>query len=430
MLGLSIRKMLFSLLFLFFSAAVLNPVLAAEQINYYVSATETVSNNILKSYREESGTTEMLALGAAGSKSFNSLSTGVNGQVSYTRRDETLFDSARDDRLAGSAFLNVRLLPDTLNWSNTVTASSVWVDPSVSSNRDNVSDTTTVTTSPELSVSLGKVDQLTASSAYSYSNQSALYDSERMKHSLNWQHTLKYGHLSLNGQYQEVDNEFANSDYNTKDISTIFFRQWRTVSLRTQLGITKIAYDNLESNTTSEIIAIRTSWIVSPITDINASFDRSAADSVQEFSIPLAETSNVTVSGYASGLTETDNTSLSLLHQIGHNNVLLDLSHIARTSLIGNNTLTASDEKKVTLMLEGELSKLTGLKFLHNYREVEFGSGIVTENNLTRLTVTRHLRPRLSLRTEVRYETQASQFALANYDELAGVISIRYSGFF
>jgi len=428
--SLSIRKTLPSLLCLFFSGSVLNPVLAAEQINYYVSATETVSNNILKSYREESGTTEMLALGAAGSKSFNSLSTGVNGQVSYTRRDETLFDNARDDRLAGSAFLNVRLLPDTLNWSNTVTASSVWVDPSVSSNRDNVSDTTTVTTSPELSVSLGKVDQLTASSAYSYSNQSALYDSERMKHSLNWQHTLKYGHLSLNGQYQEVDNEFASSDYNTKDISTIFFRQWRTVSLRTQLGITKVAYGDSESETTSDIIAIKTSWVVSPITDINASFDRSAADSLQEFSIPLAETSNVTVSGYASGLTETDNTSLSLLHQIGHNNVLLDLSYIARTSLIGNNTLTASDEKKVTLMLERELSKLTGLKFLHNYREVKFGSGLVTENNLTKLTVTRQLRPRLSLRTEVHYETQTSQFALANYDELAGVISIRYSGFF
>ena len=430
MLGLSIRKMLFSLLFLFFSAAVLNPVLAAEQINYYVSATETVSNNILKSYREESGTTEMLALGAAGSKSFNFLSAGGNGQVSYTRRDEALFDNARDSRLAGSAFLNARLLPDTLSWSNTVTASSVWVDPRVSSNRDNVSDTTTVTTSPELSVSLGKVDQLTASSAYSYSNQSALYDSERMKHSLNWQHTLKYGHLSLNGQYQEVDNEFANSDYNTKDISTIFFRQWRTASLRTELGITEIAYDNLESNTTSEILAIRTSWIVSAITNINASFDRSVADSLQEFSIPLAETSNVTVSGYAAGLTETDNASLSLQHKVGHNNVLLDLSHIARTSLMGNNTLTASREKMVTLVVDRALSEITGLRFSHNYREVEFGSGIVTENNLTKLTVTKQLRPYLSLRTDVHYETQTSQFAFANYDELGGVISIRYSGFF
>lgn len=442
-------RILFSsphLFFIVFNFTVLSQTSFAAQIDYYLGLSETFSTNITKSTDEESGSSQILSLGGSGSKEFDIVSLGVDGALTHTAQDDALSYLAQDNQMTGSAYMNFDILQNLFKWSNSISSSQVLLNPLASNSADNLSDVTILTSKPEFVFRLGRVDEIIVSSAFSRYEQRWLYDSQRFEHMLEWGHAFKNSKLSLNGSYLDVDNEISDTDYISRNIYATVLHQWRLVTLSTTLGMTSIAYEASDTDIENEIIEVNADWNVSKKINFSLGFDRSSADSLEEYSFNLSDFGDFGDFGtqfgiqqefneYRFNLAKTDNFFAVIRYLPGSNDIRLGINNIARENLVDEKLTNASNEDRFSIFWDRPLTSRTDFSLSHAYSEVEFNVNAIIQSNLTRLSLNRASRRDLVVVFDLTVESQKTILGslvtganVSNYDDISLALTVRYTG--
>ena len=431
------------LFFIVFNFTVLSQTSFAAQIDYYLGLSETFSTNITKSTDEESGSSQSLSLGGSGSKEFDVVSLGVDGALTHTAQDDALSYLAQENQMTGSAYMNFDLLQNLFKWSNSISSSQVLLNPFSSNSADNISDVTVLTSKPEFIFRLGRVDEIIVSSAFSRYEQRWLYDSQRLEHMLEWGHTFKNSKLSINGSYLDVENEISDTDYISRNIYATVLHRWRLVTLSTTLGMTSIVYETSDADIENEIIEVNANWNVSEKISLNFGFDRSSADSLEEYSFNLSDFGDFGTqigvqqefNEYRFNLAKTDNFFAVVRYLPGSNDIRLGINNIAREDLVDEKLTNASNENRFSIFWDRPITRRTDFSLSHAYSEVEFNVNAIIQSNLTRLSLNRASRRNLvavlDLTVESQKTTLGSQVTganVSNYDDVSVALTVRYTG--
>ena len=431
------------LFFIVFNFTVLSQTSFAAQIDYYLGLSETFSTNITKSTDEESGSSQTLSLGGSGSKEFDAVSLGVDGALAHTAQDDALSYLAQDNQMTGSAYMNFDLFQNFFKWNNSISSSQVLLNPLSSNSADNVSDVTVLTSKPEFIFRLGRVDEIIVSSAFSRYEQRWLYDSQRIEHMFEWGHAFKNSKLSLNGSYLDVDNEISDTDYISRNIYATVLHRWRLVTLSTTLGMTSIVYEASDVDIENEIIEVNANWNVSEKISFSLGFDRSSADSLEEYSFNLSDFSDFGMqfdiqqefNEYRFNLAKTDNFFAVVRYLPGSNEMRLGINNIDRENLVDEKLTNASNENRVSIFWDRPLTPRTDFSLSHAYSEVEFNVNAIIQSNLTRLSLNRASRRNLMVVLDLTVESQKTTLGnqvagenVSNYDDISVALTVRYTG--
>ena len=436
----SLPYFLFSMVFV---CTIFSPFSFSAEIEYYLGFSETISSNITKSTDEEFGSSQTFSLGGSGSKEFDLVSFGVDGALTHTIQDDALSYLAQDNQMTGAAYMNFDIIENLFTWNNSISSSQVLLNPFASNRADNLSDVIIFTSKPEFTFRLGSVDEIMVSSALNRYEQRWLYDSQRFEHMLEWRHTLKNGRLSVNATYLDVDNEISDTDYVSRSAYASVLHRFRLLTLSTRLGLTSILYELSGDEIENEIIELKANWKISEKINVNLGFDRSSADSLEEYSFNLSDFSDFGAqfgiqqefNEYRFNLTKTDNSYLVMQYLPGSNDIRVGVNNINRENLVDEKLTNASNEKRISIFWDRPLTARTDFSFSHAYSEVEFNVNAVVESSVTNLSFNRASRRNLSIVLDLAAESQKTIFGnqipgenISSFDDISVVLTVRYTG--
>lgn len=425
------------------------PTVCAQEIRYSLGGSAQYSDNIIKSIDPEPGQEYSINTSISGFKQGSIFNMGGDIKLDYFLREESLFDDPEELKGDGVLFLDILILPNIVGWDSKVLVSSTLLDPRESANADNLVNQMSYVTGPYWNIKLGSVDRIFLSSNYNYIVREDLDSNERYTMSSSWRHSLKNGYLSLNYNFNdirsyEVTSGFQSfgrtSGYRADEIFVEFNKELRSFSFNFGVGEKVIKSDNFESNDLDPTIRSSLSWSPLDSIQVGVKYSLLYEDDIGE-SNELALANIEDIQSSTSLIDDPfESYTINVIRKI--ESFIVDYQQILTTNKIflqyaksiEDNVSVLSfldtDQRSFIFTVSREINPITQIAFRQEYLEQLFDQGEITERDSTSFQLNRSLSKNLLIFFELIYENSSSDFTTSEYEELSGIVSLKFTDIF